>query len=335
MVRAVTSLPLLTNSSTKTFRRCNREFFYRYECGYTPVSEDAEALRFGTLVHLALEAWWLAKQSKGLRLVAAFDALASCEDPFVKVRAEELMRGYEARWGGEEYEVLHVEKEFRAPLINPETLAPSRTWQRAGKLDAVVRHPSGRVYVVEHKTAATDITAGSPYWELLRIDSQVSGYLAAGAALGIAIDSCLYDVIGKPALRPYKATPVEDRKYTKPTKAQPEARLYATQREADETPEEYGQRIREHIAENPDRYYQRGEVVRLEDEAAEAAFDVWQTGRNIRDAQIAARWPRNPDSCIRFGRRCSFLDVCTSTADITDPARFARLDNPHREITAA
>jgi hypothetical protein len=346
---AMTSLPLLTNSSARTFRRCAREYQFRYELAVEPVGADAEALRFGTLVHRGLEAWWIAKRDGETPIFAALDAMALEADPYTLARAAELLRGYDARWGAEDLEVLHVEVEFRAPLTNPETGAPSRTWQRAGKLDAVVLHPSGRIYVVEHKTASEDITAGSGYWERLRIDSQVSGYLAAGAALEMRVDGCLYDVIGKPALRP-SAIPLTDddgakvvldhnglRVRTKDGKKWREsassAEGYVLQTRP-ETPEEYGQRVREHIAADPDRYYQRGEVVRLEDEADDAAFDVWQIGRNIRDAQIAKRWPRNPDACIRFGRRCAMFDVCTRVASIDDPTRFRRMANPHRELTA-
>ena len=50
-------LPVLTNSQMRTFRRCGREHELSYELGYRPAVE-ADALRFGTLVHLGLESWW-------------------------------------------------------------------------------------------------------------------------------------------------------------------------------------------------------------------------------------------------------------------------------------
>lgn len=51
---------VLTNSRVRCFQTCRRKHFYRYELGIERrVDEQAEALRFGSLMHLALEAWWL------------------------------------------------------------------------------------------------------------------------------------------------------------------------------------------------------------------------------------------------------------------------------------
>ena len=43
------------------------------------------------------------------------------------------------------------------------------------------------------------------------IDGQVSGYYVGASTLGYEVDVCLYDVIRKPTIRPYKATPEESR----------------------------------------------------------------------------------------------------------------------------
>ena len=115
-----------------------------------PVAALAEPLRFGTLGHIGLEVWWTltdAGELQHTRLAAALAALrrhgAPESEPFELVRLEELLRGYDARWAGERYEVLGVELEFRAPLINPETGAKSRTFQRAGKVRRAGRRCRG------------------------------------------------------------------------------------------------------------------------------------------------------------------------------------------------
>ena len=49
----------LTYSSIRTFQSCPRKFQYRYEIGIEKVQdEDSDALRIGTLLHTALEAFW-------------------------------------------------------------------------------------------------------------------------------------------------------------------------------------------------------------------------------------------------------------------------------------
>jgi len=341
-------LPVITNSQMKCYRRCPREHFYSYVEGYRPAVE-ADALRFGSLVHTALEAWWSADDD-AVRLDAAIEALRPhAADEYEIVRAGVLMQGYDARWNGERLDVIAVEAEFRAPLINPETGAASRTFELGGKLDVVVRdRRDGLVKLVEHKTTSEDIGAGSEYWKRLTLDPQISTYFAGGKAYGYDIAECIYDVIGKPALRP-SAVPLTDdlgieivldangeRVRTQKgswRRTGDTAKGYVLQTRT-ETPDEFRRRLRDHIAENPDRYYQRGTVVRLEAEELDAAHDAWQTAALIREAMRANRWPRNPDSCNRYGRTCVYFDVCCGTASLDDAVRFRRVANVHEELSS-
>jgi hypothetical protein len=342
-----THLPLLTTSSARAYRLCPRYYALTYEQGYRSV-HTSDALSFGDLVHRALEQWWLAAQRgdpADAWLSHALSALASEEDPYTRARAHALLVGYHARWSdltwqGEPLRVLAVEREFVGPLLNPETGAPSRTWLRAGKLDAVVEAGRHGVLVVEHKTTSEDITPGSTYWRRLTMDSQVSNYHVGARLLSYEPSGVLYDVIKKPSLKPQMATPEAQRNYTKPTKANPVPRLYAGQRAEDESPEDYYARILDDIAAPADadkpsgleRYYARAEIVRLAEEEREAAFDVWRTGVEIREARRLQVWPRNVDACHRWQRPCTFFDVCSGAASLDDPTRFRRTDNPHEEL---
>jgi hypothetical protein len=251
-------------------------------------------------------------------------------DLFDLARAEVMLRGYDARWGCEmdRYQVVAVEAEFRAPLVNPETGAASRTWTLGGKLDALVRDlHDGTFKVVEHKTATGDVGPGSDYVKRLRLDGQVSVYYAGATALGHPVDGCVYDVLVKPSLRPYKATPPEQRKYKK------DGVLYANQRERDETPEEYRARVFEAVASDPNGYFLRADVVRLEDEMREAMADVWQLGVSLRENMNAGRFPRNPDACVRYGRTCEYFPVCCGEASLEDPSLYRHAEVIHPELS--
>jgi hypothetical protein len=324
-------MKLMTSSRAKDYRACPRLHQIQYELGFRPLSE-ADVLRFGTLFHKGLEAWWrawLAGLPQEQWLTLALAAMAGESDPFDRVRAEELMRGYHFRWKDERYEVVAVEQEFETELRNPATGVASRTWRLAGKIDVTVREAdSGRALTVEHKTSSEDISPGSEYWRRLRMDGQVSTYYAGAQSLGLDVEGCLYDVVGKPKLRPYKATPEASRKY------KADGTLYANQRADDETSEEFRERLRADIAENPAAYFQRGEVVRLESEMEEAMFDLWQLGQQIREAELAKRAPRNPDSCVRYGRTCPYFDVCSGAASLEDPALFVKKEI-HPELSTA
>jgi hypothetical protein len=329
--RAQRRLRLVTNSELRTFRRCSLEHHVAYELGYRALG-DAESLRFGSLFHAGLEAWWLAYQTPDEQLDAAIAAMEPLAlDAYDAARAAVLMQGYDARWSdAEDVEILGVELEFRAPLTNPLTGADSRTFMLGGKLDALVRNVNdGRVYIVEHKTSGEDIGTGSRYWQRLQLDSQISTYFAGARALGYEPAGCLYDVIGKPRIAPLKATPEESRKYTK------QGALYANQRAEDETADEYRLRLIEQVTEFPDRFYQRGFVVRLPEEERDAAFDAWQTARLIRETQAAGVHTRNVASCERYGRMCAYFPVCTRVATLEDLTLYEHVANVHPELTPA
>lgn len=320
------ALDLMTASRARCARSCQRQHRYQYWDGYRPVRVD-ENLTFGTLTHLWLEAWW--SVGGGDRLEAALSSIPTDVDPFDRARAEVMARGYDARWGDVECEVVGVEVEFRGPLQNPDTGAPSRTWKVGGKIDAIARLPDGRVMVVEHKTSSEDVSAGSDYWKRLQIDGQISFYYDGARALGLKVDGCIYDVLAKPALRPLKATPPESRKYTK------DGRLYANQRDRDETPEEYRDRLVEAVSANPNAYYARGEVVRLESELEEARYDTWALSKSLQEAHRAGRYPRNPDACVRYGHTCPFFGVCTGCESLDNPELFRRNASVHPELSEA
>lgn len=252
-------------------------------------------------------------------------------DPFDLVRADVMLTGYHLRWEADmaRYQVLGVEAEFRAPVRNPETGMPSRTWELGGKLDVrLLELATDELLIVEHKTTSSEAGPGSDYLKRLRMDGQVTVYYSGAETLGRRVDGCLYDVLVKPGLRPLKATPVESRRYTKA------GALYANQRDRDETPNEYRLRLAEAVASEPNEYFLRARVSRLEEEMRDGLADIWQTGRAMREAELAGRHPRNPDACVRYGRTCEFFPVCTGEASLDDQRLYRRTTELHRELAS-
>lgn len=329
-------MDLLTSTRLRTGRSCLQLHKFRFIDGIVTLVK-AQPLRFGTLIHTGLEPI-MRLESDDERIAAAIAAVQTepdsinpniqvPTDPFDRVKAEELLRGYVFRWGNDEYEVLAVERHFETPLVNPLTGKASRTWRLAGKIDAIVqRRRDGLIFIMEHKTSSEDITPGSVYWKKLRMDGQVSVYFEGARSLGYDIAGCIYDVIGKPSIKPLEATPMESRKYTKA------GGLYANQREADEGPEQYRARLVENIASDPAGYYQRGVVTRLEDQMARAMHDIWLTAQHLHESQTEGSYPRNPDACVSFGRACDYFSVCAGEASIEDPTQFVKLSSPFPEL---
>ena len=319
---------LLTISRLRTWRDCKRKHRLVYLDGWRPRRED-EAISFGRLVHEGLERWWTAPADQ--RLIAAFARIRGrAQDLHQEAAAQELLRAYDRRWAlaMEAYEVLAVEATFTAPLINPETGAASRTFNLAGKVDAVVRErATGRVLLVEHKTtseAIDDPTA--TYWRRLAMDGQVSHYFVGAESLGFQVEGCLYDVLLRPRMKPLKATPPESRKYTK------DGRLYAAQRETDESPDEYAARLRADRDAAPEKYFQRREVPRTEDDLRDYLFDAWAEARTLRESELAGRAPRSPEACFRFGV-CPFFEHCANGLRLEDaPDQFEQVGHVHPEL---
>lgn len=210
---------LITASRLTAFRRCGRYHALRYDQRLLPVQDRAGARRWGSAMHRALEAWWLAMQRGDTdaldQAILALDPAGEL-DEVERTRAVASMCGYHFRWLEQGLEILAVEAQFDAPLVNPDSLAASRLFTVGGKIDAIVRNPAdGQVWLVEHKTAGGDISPGSPYWQRLRLDVQVSTYMDGARALGYEPAGCIYDVIARPGEQLRLATPVEARKYTK------------------------------------------------------------------------------------------------------------------------
>lgn len=312
---------LLTPSRYRAFRECHALHGYLYEDGLRPIHE-AEYFQVGTGFHEGCGAWWLHPEA---RLAAALAVVKDkLRDPYQQAAVEELLRGYDARWkaDADRYLVLHIEQSTTVPLLNPETMAKSRTFLLAGKIDLIVRdRESGRVLLMEHKTTSEDIRQEADYWLKLAMDGQVSHYYLLAEGLGVQVQGCVYDVVSKPGKKPLKATPIESRKYTKA------GALYANQREVDETPDEYRARVAEDIASYPELYYQRREVPRLESDLRDYLADAWSEAAAIR----AGSRSRNPDACHRFGR-CAFWDVCAYHVEPSQE-RFRRLANVHPELS--
>jgi PD-(D/E)XK nuclease superfamily len=317
-------LPIVTTSELKTFQRCQRMHHIRYTLGYKAI-ERAYALDFGTVVHVGLETWWatagdIASVGAALAMAHSKSQLA----PLDLVRADVMLCGYHARWIDEPITVLGVEHEFRVPIRHPD--GRMHHIDLVGKFDALCTI-DGRAYIPEHKTKSEKVDSES-YFEQLRADMQVSNYLIAATELGHEPGGALYDVLVKPD-EPKFATPEENRKYTK------EGKLYARQRDRDESPEEYRERLTADIFSRPTEFYQRATVVRLDAELDSAREDLWDLAGAVYSAPSRSYHPRSPDACRSFGRACDYWGVCWGAGDLEDSTKYVKLSNPYEELSDA
>jgi hypothetical protein len=284
----------VTTSELSTFMTCEVLHHYRYTLRRDGF-ERPEPMARGTRIHAWLAGWW--------NRAAPFGPL---QEPIERAMA----LGYEAFYASHPHNLKNVRTSV--PFMTRIQGVPV-----VGELDAIGTNERGETVIVEHKTTTADISPGSVYWEERAVvDPQVTTYLSAFPHATV-----LYDVLRVPELEQYEATPVEKRKYTKPTKKDPVPRLYASQRAEPETDDEYVARILEDMAEKPESYFQRATLVRTEAELADYALDVREIEERI---HLPLARVKNRRSCFGAGRgkRCDFYEACWRGADIESyPAR--------------
>ena len=354
----------LTGSRIGTYQTCPRKHYYAYELGVRP-DRQAHYFRLGGCVHLGLDA-----RAKGYEqgdaitaAVAQYESLPTWANTDEKVHewmieretVARLLSGYFWWWERDDIradirpvEIIETEGAFEIPIRNPETGRATQSFTFAGKRDKIIQLADGRRAVMEHKTTGDDISPTSDYWRRLRLDSQISGYMLAAREHGHEVQTVLYDVIKKPTIAP-KQIPLLDERGLKivldadgnrPTKANGEPYQSANSEKGWvlqtrlESPEEFGDRLTNDIADRPEYYFQRQEIPRLEADLEEFRVQLWQMQQQIRESQNAGRAFRNTSACIGRGR-CEYLDICHQGIDLNQgiPAGYRRVTTVHEELS--
>jgi hypothetical protein len=280
---------------------------------------------------------------------AAVNALKS-SDEFALQKARAILLVYDEVWRKkieDNFVVVDVEKEFRFDLLNPDTSGKSRSFVEGGKFDVLVRRKDrNALVVIEHKTAADDISEGSDYWDRLRMDTQVSKYFLAATQMGEEVEGVLYDAVKKTAHRPKDIPELcddgkkivldsnGDRVFLKngePRQTADEEKGWKL-KSRPETPYEYGCRIHAIYKENANDLFKSQMIYRSDTDTLEYMRDAFALTQQIIYARSKNLWPRNPGACMEFGR-CEYFDLCCGRASV-DGIRYKETNvfNPELSI---
>jgi len=204
-----------------------------------------------------------------------------------------------------DWEIIAVEEQVRAAILDPKTGQPSETYDYGMVLDMVVRERSTGEYVlVEHKTTSQ---LNEAYWRKLELDPQLSGYWLGCHAKGWPITKIIYNVIKLPGIR---------------------------QRQT-ESRKSYYDRIREELTMQPEKYFHRKPIYRTQEQLLEFLDGTWRWikfidrlwGRPMQD------WLKSDIiACTRFNRTCEFLDVCAYGMEGPHMSAFYKRDEQHPEF---
>jgi len=277
---------VITYSRISARARCAMREHLHYELRLRP-RQIQWSLDVGSSFHAAMEAWNRG-QSEEEAVAAALARLnevaTRIKDPveFEKlplrsVQLEIMVRAAIRRFP--KYEPVVVEHEFSIPIVNPLTGRASRTFRLAGKIDAIVRTPDGRLWLLEYKTSGQSLDQFRMRYGL---DNQISYYvLAARMALGLPIEGALVRVIIKPRTEPRRG----------------------------ETLDEYRERLKALYEEESDRLLSEDLVVRDEAQLELTRRELWAEVQTRLFEKRLGVIRRNPQACSDFGG-CPFRAAC-------------------------
>ena len=324
-------LNIITNSTRKLFASCPRAYKHRIIDEYSGI-EFPRNLIYGSAVHKGLELFWKGKDEFGdaIMQIACVEAVKFAKekgmDAFDIAEITALVTGYCVYWKNfaSLCKTIAVELPFELPLRHPVTNIAANTWVRSGKIDAIIQDPDGVLCVMEHKTSSEYLGPNSIYRERLKMDPQISIYMEAARELGYDVQYCLYDVLRKPDISPKKRSD-----NTKMYKKDGGLRKNAV--EKDEEAHEYYERLCENIVERSEFYYHHFDIHRTHEELEETKRDTWSAVSAIELHKRNDYFPRNPDSCNKFGRKCEYLPACLGYVEIDDDRYFKKTE-AHQEL---
>lgn len=360
LTRSITELTVHTSTSLGTFRRCPRQYWYRYVLGLVRDLKST-ALRLGGSYHAGLKLLNDAQtiedadaqpidEAVGL-VVDAYANVPEWADPHAWAVEREtvtaMLSGWHWRYGPVKWKVLAAELPFTFQIRNPQTGRPSRTGVQRGKIDAIVQLEDGRIAVVEYKTCGEDIGPDSQYWLRLRGDQQISIYMIAARELGFDAATVIYDVARKPEIAPKQIPNLDDaglkivldrdgnrvfKKNGEPRQSGDTAEGYTLSTRT-ETPEEFGDRLLADMGERPDFYFARREVPRMDDDLRECSTELWQQAAAIHESRKLGSWYRNVrrETCSY----CEYAGLCLNNVKPTPgelPTGFTILEDKHPEL---
>lgn len=182
----MSDLPLVRTSERKCFRRCPQQWWWCYRMGLRARGDSPSALWLGTGVHLALAEWYQPGLKRGQHPAKTFSKWADDAIQFVRIYegenfdepvwvdarelGTEMLENYVQHYRKDPaWYVIAIEEQFRVTITHHgEPIAIF-----VGTFDGVIRDKEdGRVYLIEHKTAAQISLA------YLELDDQAGGYWA-------------------------------------------------------------------------------------------------------------------------------------------------------------
>ena len=331
------SKAILTYSALRLFQNCRRKYYLRYCENLVPIKKDT-ILFLGSVWHSVLEQWY--KPGEPDAKVSAIHDLVDKSFPgrIADPRQRRdwhlchaMFDGYRARFPEEDFDVLSVEQEFTAPIVNPGTGRSSRTFELRGKIDALVLNESDELSIMEHKTAA--LLTGD-YIERLPGDFQINIYChALERYLNRPISGAIYNVAQKAALRQSEGETEEEFQMRRAELiSKSKLGRSSARRRLPESDEEFRARLTEKYR-DPSMFH-REHLYMSRQDTDRTQREIWELSQQILAARRSGFWSPNWDSCFHFGNRaCSYWPLCRSDNSSIVRDNFYTHASPNEELS--
>jgi hypothetical protein len=222
------------------------------------------------------------------------------------------IRAYDLWWRDQhpDYANLECEEEIYVPMLNPVSGRVAKRTVLGGKIDKIAwlkAVPKDKLIVVDHKTSAYDLTTGD-YWDRLASDKQSTHYAALLTLSQQPPDDILWDVVGKPRIRPKTDVELESGDFAK--------------------------RVADYMMATPHKFFARRSNAVTAQDVADYLAKLWED-RNIWRRQDNLRQkhkyhPQNFTACFNYNRRCEYFDVCHNHEAFAVP--YWEYREPHGEL---
>lgn len=247
----------VTSSSLASWRKCPKQYEYRYVLGFTP-AKTPKPLAVGSATHQGIEVFNKGGSVTEALLAASVLATMLGLDAHEGQRVAAMIEGYYNRYSADRLALgaLLVEEEFVFELAPGVVVRGKRDCTAIG----------AQTYNIETKTCGN---LDENYWQRVTYDTQTILYEESLRHEGHDDIVTLYDVISKPALRPKKK----------------------------ETALEFRARLQSETVGEPAKYYFRREIYRTQDIIQSTLDDAVHTAREIAQATRYVRSDRNCAFC--------------------------------------
>ena len=198
-----------TSSEIRSWLTCRKKWWFRYHEKLGSKRQHS-AMTFGTIVHIALEAYFLGRDWQ--EAIAKFVKVNGTpwdvdnEEGYQLAMANAMVSQYisNGAWEMLNHTVVACEWKFSVPVKTPS----GRRWGQytfSGKIDMITKDKWGNVYLWDFKTGSKDLDL-----EWAKLDSQMENYLwGYSQSHKVPAFQVIYSQLRKPTIKP-KRIPVRD-----------------------------------------------------------------------------------------------------------------------------